>query len=197
MNIYVVLFLLIVYYAIVPLLLSLIQNDAIQKRLYIIYLLGFVSVLICGVFGQVQFGHNIKVFFAWSTAPKQFVFNIIPDGLIDMVDNIVLLIPIGIVVYKFARKNKLLWAFIWGLGVGLFIELMQFLLPIMRYPSISDVLLNGISSFFGAAYMFIMFWLKEKIAEEIIREEQTIQENEQENIKENPKKSVKHRKKQS
>ena len=72
-----------------------------------------------------------------------------------------MLIPVGI--YIGALFNKpLIKTMIIGFCIGLFIELMQFILPIDRTPQLSDFLLNGISAVIGCLYSMLILWIKQR-----------------------------------
>ncbi len=89
---------------------------------------------------------------------------------IDILVNTLMLMPLGAplmaLFYKKGVKLKLLWATIIGLGIGVFIEFCQFMLPIPRTVQVTDALLNMISLFIGAVYFGLFMRLRKKIYKE-------------------------------
>ena len=178
MNTYIVLALVIIYYAIAPIFLSLCpRSDKTRKTAYLVYLILFIPVLICGVFGKVNIGKIVTITFEKSggVADKVFNFSPITKDVRDIVINIFMLVPIGLATYNLSNKHRLLKAILFGLLTGAFIETMQFILPIARSPQLTDIILNTISSLIGAVYALVLSKLKrqnkEQAREEV--EEQT------------------------
>lgn len=161
MSIYLVISLIFVYYAIIPIVLNCL---ATKKWVYWIYLLLFVPVLVCGVFGKVTIGKTVTLTFErfGNFFNKDFNFYPFTKDFGDIVINTFMLVPIGISVYNLSNKQKLVRALLFGLGVGCFIEIMQLILPIARSPQLSDIILNGISGLLGGVYAMILSKIKGK-----------------------------------
>lgn len=169
MNTYIVLALVVIYYAIVPVFLSLCpKSDKTRKTAYLIYLILFIPVLVCGVFGKVNIGNVVTITFERNggVADKVFNFNPITKDVRDIVINIFMLVPIGLAVYNLSNKHRLFKAILFGLLTGAFIETMQFILPIARSPQLSDIILNTISSLIGAVYALVLSKLKRQNKEQ-------------------------------
>lgn len=159
MSIYIVISLIFVYYAIIPIVLNCLTT---KKWAYWIYLLLFVPVLVCGVFGKVTIGKTVTLTFERYDNFFDKAFNFYPftKDFGDIVINIFMLVPIGISVYNLFNKQKLVRALLFGLGAGCFIEIMQLILPIARSPQLSDIILNGISGLLGGVYAMVISKIK-------------------------------------
>lgn len=177
MNTYIVFALVVIYYAIVPIFLSLCpRSDRTRKTAYLVYLILFIPVLVCGVFGKVNIGKIVTITFEKSggIADKVFNFSPITKDVRDIVINIFMLVPMGLATYNLSNKHRLLKAVLFGLLTGAFIETMQFILPIARSPQLTDIILNTISSLVGAVYALVLSKLKRQNKEqacEIVKEQ--------------------------
>lgn len=166
MNIYLLIVLLIIYYAVLPVLFAIfIKSDKALKITFLVYLIAFLPLLICGVFGVVNISNNVTVTFASNGKwlGKAFSFSPVPRGVQDFVINVFMLVPIGISTYVLAKNQKLLKGLLVGVLVGAIIEIMQLILPITRSPELSDIILNSISSLLGAVYMLVIYKIKDKL----------------------------------
>lgn len=165
MSIYLVISLVFVYYAIIPIVINCLTA---KKWAYWIYLLLFVPVLVCGVFGKVTIAKTVTVTFEsyGNFFDKTFNFYPLAKDLGDFVINIFMLVPIGISVYNLSNKQKLVKTLLFGLVVGCFIEIMQLILPIARSPQLSDIILNSISGLLGGVYAMIISKIKRKKSSE-------------------------------
>ncbi len=76
----------------------------------------------------------------------------------DIIQNLLFMTPLGIFTYKSDRfwVSNLWIAFACGAGLGFVIEALQFILPIARYPQVSDVLFNGLSAIIGFVAIFVV-----------------------------------------
>ena len=86
---------------------------------------------------------------------KTFDFSFANLTISDFLINIAITYPLGytiaIVNNKTSTKNRLLNGLMFGFCAGLTIELLQFCLPIDRYPGISDIIFNSLSGLIGAS----------------------------------------------
>ena len=89
---------------------------------------------------------------------KQFEFSLF-SNIKDFIYNVAMMFPIGYCIALISKKTnkfKLLIATIVGLSFSLCIEFCQWLLPIARTPSLSDLLANTLSAFVGALIYVII-----------------------------------------
>ena len=151
---------------------TLFEKKKLNKWLALSMLALFSIALICGVFSNFSKTDDyIHFYFDYSSpwASETISFNIFKIGKFDLAVNLVLLFPVGVVLslflsYKKLRFSKqLLWLFVVGLSLGLFIETMQFILPISRAIQLSDVILNTISCIIGGLYFLLCNLLANKI----------------------------------
>ena len=78
-----------------------------------------------------------------------------------------MLIPIG-TYFVFFNKNIKFWKVILfslliGLGVGLCIETLQFILPVKRSVQLSDAVLNAVSVLLGAVYGVLLIRVNKRL----------------------------------
>ena len=162
-------------YVVCPIILRMLIN---KKRantiLSFVLLLLFLFVLCLGVFTNCSVTYpTIKISFETNElwANEYILFNIFNLTCFDLLVNSVMLLPFGVIFtlfyyYKnpnFSVKKLFLWLFFIGLACGLFIETMQFILPIERTIQLSDVLLNTISCFIGGLYFILLLQIKKKV----------------------------------
>lgn len=165
MNIYLVFAFVFLFYIVAPTTCVLcIKNYKALKILSYIFLALFVCVLVVGVFGKVSIGKTVSVSFDFSGNWFSKRFNFLPYtfDLQDILINVVMLIPIGLFC-AVNFKHKILWGLILGLIIGISIEVLQFALPIIRSPQLSDVILNTISSVIGVLFGLILICVRNKI----------------------------------
>lgn len=134
----------------------------------------YLSVLIVGVFSNDGNFKNLSFVASCKWAAKQISWSPIPKTISDFLINIIMLMPIGLYIGAICKK-PLLKSIIIGFSIGLFIETMQFVLPISRSPQLSDMLLNGISAILGCLYMMFIMWIKHKKIKE--KQPAAIEEN--------------------
>ncbi len=165
MNIYLVLALVFLFYVVVPVLCVLfIKNEKVLKILSYIFFCVFVCVLCVGVLGIVNIQKTVTISFNFNGNWFGKGFNFLPYtfDLQDILINIIMLVPVGIFC-AVNFKHKILWAFLFGLFFGIGIEFLQFALPIVRSPQLSDVILNTISSGIGGIFGVLLLYIKNKI----------------------------------
>ena len=162
-------------YIFCPIILRLLINKKkINMILSLVLFFLFLIVLTLGVFTNCSvFYPSIKISFetngVW--ASEYIRFNIFYLSIFDIMVNSIMLLPVGVLFtlfyyYKrqnFTIKKLFLWLVLLGFLCGLFIETMQFILPIERAIQLSDVLLNTISCFIGGLYFLLLLQIKKKV----------------------------------
>ena len=151
LNTPVVLIFLIFLFLIMPILLVVLvkSRKAVKTILYCIFVV-YIAFLIIGVFTQVSINKQyVYIAFNYSQyTQKPINWTLKVENLIDVLINLVMLLPVGIVLY-FRLKKGFLWRIvsgaIVGLGIGVIIETCQYFLPVNRACQLLDVLLNAIS----------------------------------------------------
>ena len=133
----------------------LIKNEKAKKIVSIVLFGLYCIVLLVGVFGVISFSQgNVNIAFnftnKWASKTINWGFNITK---FDLIINLVMLFPVGMISYFLLQKKKMLIRIILliviGMLTGLFIEACQFVLPIYRSVQLTDVLLNTASVFGG------------------------------------------------
>lgn len=165
---YLIIILLAVFYLIVPLILILfVKNAKIKKFCNILYCVVFCIILFVGVFFKVEISKSvtqINVDFSQGFFNKKFNFKFWSFDLQDFIINILMLFPFGYVFNEALKtKHKCLFSLLFGLMIGTFIELNQFILPIPRSPQLSDIIFNGLSVFIGSVFFVFVNFLIQKI----------------------------------
>ena len=77
-------------------------------------------------------------------------------SLKNMFVNLVMMFPLGFIVYVFTNKKPFIKTVIFALCLSLFIELYQFILPIYRNTEITDIIFNVLSGLVSAVYCQIL-----------------------------------------
>lgn len=143
-------------YLVLPFLIwLLIKNDKTKTIVSIVLFSLYCVVLFVGVFGVISFSQgNVNISFnftnKWASKTINWGFNITK---FDLIINLVMLFPVGMISYFLLQKKKMLTKIILliviGMLTGLLIETCQFILPIYRSVQLTDVLLNSASVFGG------------------------------------------------
>ncbi|MBQ7466765.1 MAG: VanZ family protein [Clostridia bacterium] len=123
----------------------------------------YVLVLLIGVLGRIDIAkQNVKIDldFSGEFASKPINFGFSHLATFDIVINLLMLIPIG-TYFVFFNQNIKIWkvvlfSLLIGLGVGLCIETLQFILPVKRSVQLSDALFNSVSVLLGAMYGLLL-----------------------------------------
>ena len=166
LNLIFVLIVLIVFYFIVPLLvLFFINNDKIYARFKRIYLSLFFIVLFIGVFGKIDMNNKV-IFIGFDFSGGFFSKQIItafPRFKLDILLNVLMLIPVGEILFldkvKLNKNITIFSSFLIGFFIGVFIELLQFVLPVVRLVQLSDIIYNSISSVLGYIIVSLSFYV--------------------------------------
>ena len=162
-----------------------VNNRKVKLIIATLILSAYLAMLTLGVFTSGTHFSNLRIDFTGKWAAKDIIWSPIPESNWGFFTNIIMLIPVGIYMGAFVEKP--LWkSALVGLGTGFFIELMQFILPIERYPQVSDVWLNTVSVVIGCLYAMFFVWIKNKFLTKSKPKEIATTNNE--NITENVKK---------
>lgn len=161
-----VVFLLGVFFAILPLCFLFAFKDLKKLKIaYSVLLSLYCVVLFFGVFAKIGIGQKITVSF-YSVdihARKAFNYFIYTFNLRDVIINITMFVPFGFLICAFFKEYGILKTAGIGLLTATFIETVQYFLPDVRMSQMSDILLNTTSCFIGALAFAAMMFLKKKI----------------------------------
>lgn len=162
-----------ILFAVCPIILSVLyKKEKINKIMANLLLILYVFALILGVFSSAEKkGGSLIIDFDFSAgwASESISFKFLKNKKFDTVVNLVLLFPVGVILSLFMfYKNKpikaqISWLFLTGLCGGLFIETMQFVLPIARAIQLSDVIYNMLSCVLGGLYFILIRWIDCKV----------------------------------
>lgn len=151
-------------YIICPILLSIFfDNKKINKIIMWTLFSLFLVCLVLGVFTNLTIVDNyvlIKIYSTGSWANKSIGFRFDNLTLFDILINLIMLVPVGVVfelLYVYKNKNtnfwkEVLWFILIGFFCGFCIEFLQFVLPINREVQLSDVVFNALSCVLGGLY---------------------------------------------
>ena len=153
-----------VCYFVLPFLLWLIKNEKARTVLTIIFFSLFILVLFAGVFGQISIDKktvSVSFNFDGEWFSKSINTNVDLKNItkFDLIINLVMLLPVGMFVVFMYRKarwwGRAILLVLFGVMSGIFIEIMQYSLPIDRYVQLTDVILNAISVVAGGVIAWI------------------------------------------
>lgn len=146
------------------------KNNKIKNILTIVFFCLYLVVLFCGVFGKLSIDEKVvKIDFEFTEqwCAKAIRWSPTNIGKFDLIINLVMLFPVGMLIYYFSRSKKwwvkLLFLIGFGLLTGVLIETFQFILPISRSVQLSDALLNMTSTFIGGLIAWGYIWFIDKI----------------------------------
>ncbi len=80
----------------------------------------------------------------------------------NIVINLMILLPYAPHIRKVSHKNYLLNCLMFGVFIGLSIELIQFILPVPRTVELTDILYNAISLFLGGIIVKFTLFVVDK-----------------------------------
>lgn len=129
----------------------------ILLALYIILALAIVVANLSITNGIIKIQYNYDIEF--NEKIINFGFNNL--SIIDVIIDLIILIPIGLILAYFLRHLKPLTAimFCWyfGFAFGFIFELLQFIVPVTRGVNVSDAIFNMLSLFIGGLFgrMFV------------------------------------------
>ena len=160
----------VICYFVLPFLIwACVKKEKIRNILTISFFCLYLVVLFIGVFGQLDIGNDLVTFsfdFGGKWCAKKIGFGLTNISKFDLVINLVMLFPVGMLVYYFAKRKKwwvkILLLLGFGLLTGLLIETLQFILPVPRSVQLSDALLNMASTFVGGLIAWGYLWFIDK-----------------------------------
>lgn len=167
-----------IFFFILPILFEFIEN---KKPYLIIYLTIYFCILILGVFTSVTLTSS-RIYFDllitknWASN-KLTIANFSPPLVII---NLFLLFPLGYTYTRLSKSKSAFYKLIFlGFLVSLFIEFCQFLLPIVRYPEVLDVLNNTISVILGCLYCLLITKIRNRgVRHDWLSKQETVSERE-------------------
>lgn len=135
-------------------------------------LIMYAIILFFGITGRVVIDNKFAIVsldYSANWCDKTINFSLEKIDKIDLLINIVMLIPIGLTVVYFNNKSivsKFVVLVIVGVVMGVLLETIQFVLPVVRSVQLSDVLLNTFSvvigGIIGLLYNFVTCRIKRK-----------------------------------
>lgn len=175
LNLWAVLITALILYFVLPILVFTFIKSKKTKRiiansLFIIY----VVLLLIGVWAKVMItSQEVKVVFDFTyTAQKAISWGFTRLKTSDILINLVMLIPVGLIISintnKSFIKTMVLGAVV-GVVCGVIIEVGQFVLPVKRYTQLSDVVLNTISVLFGVVFGQLLKKIEKRVGKTVCR----------------------------
>ena len=152
MDYRIILAILLLFFAIIPIVNFLvIKNEKIIKVIFLILAIIYCILICIGVFFKVNLAQKITItlFENVESVNKSFSFYPFAKTLTDFLINILMFVPLGFLLSPIIKKHTLIKTLLIGLIFSTFIELMQLLLPIVRSPQLSDIILNTLSCLIG------------------------------------------------
>ena len=142
-----------------------VKNKNTLKILAIIYTVIFIILLYLCVTIDVDMDFDkVEITFRVGTewCSKSINWKPISGDIKDITVNIAMLFPIGLIVNVFGSnlKYNVIKCAIIGFCIGVSIECVQYIFPVMRYVQLSDLLLNTLSAVIGGIYFAIIkYWI--------------------------------------
>jgi glycopeptide antibiotics resistance protein len=161
--------LLIIFLVLAPLVIIFVQNQTIFKTIIITLFIFYLIVLFANTTGSMRFQNNsvtIEVILKGGWFDKEILMTWIPNEFGDFYRNIIMFVPLGTfttLIKPSSFKKTMLITVIVAFCTSFLIEFLQFMLPIHRWPQISDVIFNTLSAIIGAIFAFICLKIKGKI----------------------------------
>ncbi len=126
--------------------------------------LAYFCVLIIGVFGKVDIADTVSVSFEnngmWFSAFNFILFN---SSISNFLINIFMFFPLAVIIFAFFKKHLFLKTVILAFCLSIFIETMQFVLPISRTVELTDIIFNTLSGIISFLYFYQLKILNRKI----------------------------------
>lgn len=145
-----------VFYLIVPMCIWFsARNSKTGKVLTTVFAILYVIILFFGITSRIFFKDSIAIIeigFSTNWCDKVINFSLVDIDKIDLLINLIMLIPVGLVVVYFNRRtliNRFIMLFVIGVIFGIGLETLQFVLPVSRSVQLSDAILNTISVVMG------------------------------------------------
>jgi glycopeptide antibiotics resistance protein len=151
-----------IFLFIVPIVIELLKR---KKFLIITYLIIFLLALFLGVFTNVKISSD-SVSFSLLITNHWFNtnnFTIAYFSTFAILVNLFLLFPFGYIYPSLSKKKvKFYQVLLAGFILAFSIEFLQFVLPIVRYPEVLDVINNTISVILGYLYYLLIKKIKNR-----------------------------------
>ena len=119
---------------------------------YILMIIYFVVLFIGTTFKFSLTQGNLKISADFSKNWFSLKFLLASFKPINLTINIILLFPVGFIVYYFANNRKFIKTILFTFLLSLIIELYQFVLPISRTTELTDLLFNTLGGCISAIY---------------------------------------------
>ena len=147
---------LILFYIIIPLLVWIFARESkLGKLIVIVFTVLFSVILYFGITSRISINKDlvtVAIDYSGNWCDKVIKLNVLSVDIVDLIINLIMLIPIGLVVAYFLKRKvvyKLAIAAVVGLLIGLILESIQFILPVYRSPQLTDIILNMVSVVIG------------------------------------------------
>lgn len=130
------------------------------KWITLVFSILYFALLFAGVFGKVDIdAQTVSITFesngSWFVASN---FSWYSFDTVNVLLNLFMLFPVGAIVLALTKKHVFLKTVLLSFGISLFIEFMQFVLPINRTVEVTDLLYNTLSGIIG--FLFFLCVLK-------------------------------------
>lgn len=159
-----------IFIFVIPILLMLINN----RLIFGIYFFIFILSLLMGVLLDISIKDHICHFSILITTTwfsnSPIIANFDTFGIII---NLLLLFPLGFILPLIIPKITFNKVIIFGTSTSIVIEILQFILPIIRYPELLDVLNNTISVILGYLYYLLIFKIRGEINDKLSKQKNT------------------------
>ena len=133
------------------------KNQKALKITTIVFACIYFVCLFIGTTAKLEISADkVTVAFNFTEPWCSLDFLFLDFSLKNMFVNIVMMFPLGFIVYVFTNKKPFAKTIIFALCLSLFIELYQFILPIYRNTEITDIIYNVLSGVASATYCLIL-----------------------------------------
>ena len=141
-----------------PIILKIFRNKPhIIKILSICLGVVYAVLLVIGTTADVSMKNNvISIKYSNSIDWFSMRFAVLNGGIAHILINLVLLFPIGFLVYIFSSKHCFLKTVLISFAVSIIIETYQFILPVDRSTELADIVFNTLSGVLSATYCEIL-----------------------------------------
>ena len=113
----------------------------------------YLVLLFVGTAGKISLKSDVlKISFDFSHEWFSAYFSWFELSAGNILINLLLLFPIGFVVYTFSQQHPFVKTILIALGISAIIELYQWMLPVFRNSEVSDIIFNTISGVISACY---------------------------------------------
>ena len=147
------LFLAIIFTFLVPIVLIKVKN----KLLLMSYVFIYFTIIILGVFSYIEVSYmtiSFSILFTHSFFTNHF--SIFSFDLFGIIINLFLLFPLGFSLPLLKKSTNYYTIAIISFIISFSIEILQYILPIIRYPELLDTINNVISAILGYSYYLFL-----------------------------------------